>query len=365
MLKYLLAFIILVHGLIHFMGFAKAFNYGNITQLTKEISKPSGLIWMLTAFLFITATVLFLLKKDAWLFFGVTAVIISQILIFTVWQDAKFGTIANIIILAITISMVVCTTMKKTFEKERIEEIRKSDSANVIEPLTEEKIKDIPEPIKKYLRKCGYVNKSIVFNADVFWKESYIRLKPDKDWTELTTKQFNSVKPISRIAYMEFKTMPVTGRDIYRNGQGNMNGKLFNLIPIINGKGKEVSQSSLITIFCEFLFIPGYIMQDYVKWEYLDEKTVRATVFDEGFIVTGIFHFDNEGLFSRFETEDRYYTDEKGKYAKTSFSAIVDSYQTQDSIIIPEKVRIVWHLKNGDYEYYKGTISKIVINVAE
>ena len=64
MLKYLLAFIILTHGLIHFMGFAKAFNYGNITQLTKEISKPSGMLWLVTAFLFIATTILFLLKPE-------------------------------------------------------------------------------------------------------------------------------------------------------------------------------------------------------------------------------------------------------------------------------------------------------------
>jgi len=266
-------------------------------------------------------------------------------------------------LLILTITMVSCTTMKKTFEKERIEEIRKSGSANVLEPLTEERIKDLPEPIKKYLRKCGYVNKPIIFNADVFWKESFIKLKPEKDWAELTTRQFNSVNPISRIAYMEFKTMPVTGRDIYRNGQGNMNGKLFNLIPIINGKGKEVSQSSLITIFCEFLFIPGYILQDYVKWESVDAKTVKATLCDKEFVVSGIFHFDNEGLFSRFETEDRYYTDKTGKFIKTRFSAIVDSYQTKNEIIIPQNVRIVWHLPSGDYEYYMGTIERINFNV--
>ena len=44
MLKYTFAFIILVHGLIHLLGFAKAFGYGNITQLTKEISKPIGML---------------------------------------------------------------------------------------------------------------------------------------------------------------------------------------------------------------------------------------------------------------------------------------------------------------------------------
>ncbi len=44
MIRILFSILLLGHGLIHFMGFAKAFNYGNITQLTKEISKPAGML---------------------------------------------------------------------------------------------------------------------------------------------------------------------------------------------------------------------------------------------------------------------------------------------------------------------------------
>ncbi len=81
------------------MGFAKANNYGNITQLTKDISKPMGGLWLLTAILFVAAIILFLRENDKWWIVGIIAAILSQALIFTVWQDAKFGTIANIIIL--------------------------------------------------------------------------------------------------------------------------------------------------------------------------------------------------------------------------------------------------------------------------
>lgn len=253
--------------------------------------------------------------------------------------------------------------MKKVFEKERAEEILNLKIKNDERLFTEEKIKNLPEPLKKYLRVSGYINRPIMYNADVYWKESYIKLKPDKEWTRLETRQFSSTNPLSRIAYMKFLSMPVSGRDIYRNGRAEIKGKLFNLFTIINGKGKEVSQSALITIFCEFLFIPGYILQDYVTWEYIDEKTVGAKLSDKDINVSGIFYFDNEGLFSMFETYDRYYKTEKGSFAKTRFSAIVDSYQTIDGIKIPKDVRIVWHLPEKDYEYYKGTIDKIIFNV--
>ena len=99
MFKYPIAFIILLHGLIHFIGFAKAFNFVKISQITTAISKPIGLVWSFTAFLFIATVILFLCKKEAWLLLGLFAVIVSQYLIFTLWTATKFGTFANIIIL--------------------------------------------------------------------------------------------------------------------------------------------------------------------------------------------------------------------------------------------------------------------------
>ena len=104
MLRYVFIVIMLIHGLIHFMGFAKAFNYGNITQLTKDISKTAGVLWLVTACIFIAAVVLLLLKKDYWYIAGIIAAIISQVLIFTAWQDAKFGTIANALVLGAAIT---------------------------------------------------------------------------------------------------------------------------------------------------------------------------------------------------------------------------------------------------------------------
>ena len=102
MLRFALISIAFFHGLIHLMGFAKAFHYGQITQLTKDISKPAGAIWLLAALMFIACAGLMLLKKEWWLL-GLVAVLLSQALIFMAWQDSKYGSIANAIVLVATI----------------------------------------------------------------------------------------------------------------------------------------------------------------------------------------------------------------------------------------------------------------------
>ena len=102
-MRYLIAFFILIHGLAHFIGFAKAFGYGDPNTIQQNISKGMGTLWMITAFVFSTAAVLLIFKKDPWWWLACIAVVISQILIMTVWSYAKCGTLANIIIIVILV----------------------------------------------------------------------------------------------------------------------------------------------------------------------------------------------------------------------------------------------------------------------
>ena len=96
-----IAFLILVivHGLIHLLGFVKAFGLSDVKQLTQTISKPFGVIWLLAFIFFVIAAIMFAFKNSYWCLFGLIALVTSQVLIIFFRHDAKFGTIANVIIL--------------------------------------------------------------------------------------------------------------------------------------------------------------------------------------------------------------------------------------------------------------------------
>ncbi len=102
-MKYLALIILVFHGLIHFMGFAKAFGYGDIKAITTPITKPLGILWMGVAWIFIVAAILAAWNKSSWWICSLIGVALSQYLIFLVWKDAKWGTIANGIILILAI----------------------------------------------------------------------------------------------------------------------------------------------------------------------------------------------------------------------------------------------------------------------
>ena len=252
--------------------------------------------------------------------------------------------------------------MRKTFIKEKLELIERNRGQRV-KFFTEEAIKLLPEPLKKYLRVCGYIDRPIPVNANVCWSESWLKLSPNKEWKKLRTTQFNSVKPLGRAAYMKILGMPVAARDLYRDGYGEMKVKLMNWIKVAFDNSKEVAQSALITTFCEFMLIPSYLLSDNVKWEGIDDYSVRGTLADHGIEVSGIFHFNDKGFFTHFETLDRYFTVAKNSYKKVKFSVVVERYKVQKNIKICDKVKVMWHLPEGNYEYFKGKVDKIEFNV--
>jgi len=106
MLHYLFAFIIFMHGLIHLVGYSKAFRYSELKNMTVPISKTVGIMWISVCLLFIATAVLYLLKTDFWWIIGLVSVVLSQTVIILGWKDAKYGTIANLIILVIIIILI-------------------------------------------------------------------------------------------------------------------------------------------------------------------------------------------------------------------------------------------------------------------
>lgn len=253
--------------------------------------------------------------------------------------------------------------MKKQYDIDRKMAIEQLIRTQKDEILTEEKLSALPKAIQKHFRLSGFVGKSIAMNGDVIWKESYLKLKPTQNWKPLKTWQFNSVLPIMRTSYMKVDRMFFAGKDLYKEGKGTMIGKILGFIPIINAHGQEISQSALVTSFCEMMLLSGYAFQEYVEWNPIDHRTVEAKLTDHGMTVCGKFHFDEEGKFESFETDERFFEKEKNVYEKRKFLAKVHRYKKVDNYYQPEKVSVIWVLDDGEFEYFKGIIDHINYHV--
>lgn len=233
--------------------------------------------------------------------------------------------------------------------------------------ITENDIAGLPEPVQKYFRHCGHLGKEKMANAEITWKDVYFKNSPHKKWMSLKCYQFNSVPQPTRIVYMKSSLMglfPFEGRDKYQDGHGNMLIKLLKVIPVVNARSKEMDQSALVTVLAESLIVPAYALRDYIKWTSLDANSAGAEIEYNKSRAGGIFYFNDSGEFTRFETGDRYYSENGKDYERKKWSAVAANYILKNGIRFPSYFKAVWHTGEGDYEYFKGTITGIRFNIS-
>ncbi|MFZ7103152.1 MAG: DUF6544 family protein [Peptococcaceae bacterium] len=254
--------------------------------------------------------------------------------------------------------------MKKLYNSEVRAEIMKSVRC-AKDVIKESDLTGLPEPVQKYFRYGGYLGKETMQNGEIQWSDVKLKRSPDKDWLSLACYQFNSVPEPCRIVYMKsrlFRIIPFEGRDKYQDGSGNMLIKLLKVIKVGDEKGREMDESALVTVLAETLLIPAYALQDYLRWTAVDTYTAKAMLEYNGVQVRGTFHFNDAGQFTKFESDDRNYTTGKG-YRKIKWSAYAENYQESSGIKFPGVLRAVWHLDDGDYEYFQGHIKDIRFNI--
>jgi len=358
MLKYLFAFIMLVHGLIHFMGFAKAFNYGNITQISKEISKPSGLLWLLTAFLFIAATILFFVKKDAWIFVGFAAVIISQILIFTVWKDAKFGTIVNIIILTAAVLSWGSYHFEKGYQQDVKENLQRTNMSKT-DLLTETDLLPLPEPVQRYLKYAGVLNKPKLKNMRIAF-EGQMREK-GKDYFPFTCVQYNYFDEPTRLFFMKAKMKGITvpGYHKYNNATALMDIRLFGFVPVVKKSGRDMDQAETVTLFNDMcLMAPATLIDKRIIWQAIDSLSAKATFTNHTITISAILYFNTQGQLIDFISNDR----DVNHYP---FSTPVSNYKNINGINIMTYGETIWHYPDGNFVYGKFNLKSIGYNVTD
>ncbi len=361
-MRYLFAFILLIHGLIHLMGFVKAFKLGEVSQLSGHFSKPAGLMWLVAALLFIAAVAAFLLKNDGWWMPAAAAVVLSQILIFTQWNDAKFGTIANIIALLVLIP---------AFGQWRFNSMIQQELAvfmpRTVEPapvLTREMAASLPPVVQQWLERSNAIGNPLVKTAHLYQKGE-MRTTPDGKWMPVESRQFITVDKPGFFWTADVQAAPMVSmiaRDKYENGKGYMTIKLLSLFPVADAKGPETDQGAMVRYLAEICWLPSAALSTYITWEQVDSTSAKATMRYGGIEASAVFTFTPEGDMKSIEAM-RYY-DHKGgpTLEKWHISIDPDGYRVFEGLRIPAISSVAWRLKDGDFTWYKLEITDIRYN---
>lgn len=260
---------------------------------------------------------------------------------------------------------IAFTSLKDLFRSEIQQELARHPVVE-IRTIRENNIAHLPDPLKKYLNYCGYVNKMDAQNARVIWQDVYLKPDPGKAWTKMDCHQFNSVAEPTRIVYMKshiFGLIPFEGRDKCQEGKGSMLIRLLKYITVANARGREMDASALVTVLAESIMVSGYIFRDYLTWTSIDEGSCQARLQFNDTDVKGIFYFNESGEATRFVTDDRYYAAKDNQFKKSRWTVTFGAYAEKGGIRFPGSVTATWNMEEGDEPYFKGNIVSLEVNV--
>jgi len=365
MMRFAFAFLLVLHGLIHAMGFLKAFGLASLPQLTLPISRPLGLRW-LAAGLTLLATVgaLYATPRWWWLAAAVAAVL-SQGVIATSWRDARFGTIANAI-LVLGAVWGFCSTGPTSLRAEY-----ETDTTRLLTPagaprvVTEADLVPLPPLVQRYLRIAGVVGQPMVRSFRVRLT-GRIRKDATSPWMPFAVEQHSSVAPPARLFFMSARMfgLPVDGYHRYVDGAASMRVKVLAALGVVDARGPSFTATETVTLLNDLcVMAPAALIDPAIRWEPLDGSSVRATFTAAGHTVRAVLVFDAGGALADFWSDDRPALAADGVHFESQrWSTPILEYGSFGPQRLPRRAEARYAPATGAYAYGEFVVEEVEYN---
>jgi hypothetical protein len=354
--KLALIVLLLGHGLIHLLGFLKAFDLAQVNELTLAISRPAGLLWLLAALLLVITAAALALKQRWWWATAIVAALLSQILIVTAWQDARAGTIPNLIILVVALLHLGSVRFEGRYRQD-IRHGQERVRGLPAETLTEADLQALPQPVQRYLRYVGVVGQPKV--VSMFAEITGEMRQQGRGYFPLTAEQHNFFDRPTRLFFMKGRMFGLTvpGYHRYQDNSATMDVRLFGLLPLVK---VDVFEADTVTMFNDMcLLAPATLIDPRITWQTVDDLTAKGTFTNQGVTISAMLHFNAEGQLVNFASHDRR---DVSAMKQHPWSTPVSHYRNLNGYNLPTYGEAIWHYPDGDFVYGKLEINNVAYN---
>ena len=365
-MRILLSVVILVHGLIHLMGFAKAFRYAELKELTQEISRPVGVLWLVCCLALVGAGVLFILHRDTWWWVAAPALVLSQALILMSWRDAKFGTLANLIILVPLVAAALEARPASYRNQYRTAVLEGLARAAEMPLVTEADLQPLPAPVQRYLRYVGALGQPRIRSFRAVFTGQF-RTGPKSRWMPIRAEQVNFFDQPTRLFLMRasFFGLPMEGLHVYRGPNATMRIKVASLFQVADAQGPKMNQGETVTLFNDLCVLAPAALIDTrrIQWEGAGPREARARFTNEGVTISAALSFNEAGELTDFISNDRFMSADGKAYASHPWSTPVRDYRSVGGRMVPTHAEALWHMPEGEFCYGKFDLAEIEYNL--
>jgi hypothetical protein len=357
--------VVVVHGLIHLMGFAKASGFAALPQLVQPISRTMGAIWLIAAALLAaTAATVALLPRWWWLL-GTLALIASQCVIAASWSDAKVGTLANLVLLVGVLYGFASRgplSMRAQYERH----LHQDGLAPRPAVITEADLAPLPEPVQRYVRGAGVVGRSSPRNFRATWR-GRIRSSATSPWMAFTAEQLSTLDPPQRFFKMDavMKGLPVDVLHAFDERGATMRVNVLSLFPMVNAKGPNLTRAETVTLFNDLCILaPGALISPLITWEPIDASTARARFTLRENSIGAELRFNAAGELVSFASDDRSAGSADGSaLVRMRWATPLNNYAQTGPARVATRGDAVWYPASGPYTYGEFELTSLAYDV--
>jgi uncharacterized membrane protein YphA (DoxX/SURF4 family) len=366
-MRWLFLGVLTLHGFIHFLGFAKAFGLMELPQLGQAISRGPGVAWLAAGAMHLVGAVLLLAGSRHWWVAGFLAVLVSQIVIISSWQDAKFGTVANLIILA-GVAYGFASSGPLSFSSEYRREVAgRLPVSESQSPVTESDLSTLPEPVGRYVRLSGAVGRPRVEYFSAEWR-GRIRATADDSWMPFRAEQTNFTGDPARFFLLDARKggLPVDVFHAFRGGAASMGVRLLSIFSLARASGPELTRAETVTLLNDLsILAPGGLIDPAIRWESIDAHSAAAEYTVGVNTVRAILRFNDAGELVDFVSDDRLIASPDGReFTRQRWSTPVVEYRDYGPRRAASRGEGRWHPAEGSFVYIELELLSIRINGA-
>lgn len=363
-MKYLFFILIVLHAILHSLGFFKAFNLASFSQFTQTVTRFTGGLWLLTFLFMLLTAILYWFKVEAWWLVSLIAIALSQYLIINTWADAKWGTIPNIVIFVFTAIQFFQWNFHNKYDAD-VRNLLNERSIRTTDLLHEHDIQHLPELVKKYIRYTNSIDKPKVKNFHVRFSGE-IRKNENSEWMKHNTEQYTSLLTGTRLFYMNarMKKLPVSGYHRFKDGHACMDIKLFSMFSVQYQEGPQMDISETVTFLNDVcLMAPAALIEPIFSWGQEEVNKVEVFLTLHGIKVSAWLYFNDEGQLVDFISEDRYVYEEPNKMTKMRWSTPVSKYSEMNGYTLATEASAIYHYLSKPLTYATFRINHLDYNL--
>jgi hypothetical protein len=366
--KYVVAAVLLAHGIAHLPGFAVPWRLMTSSELPYATTLLSGrwdvgdtgirivgIVWLMLAAVFVAVAASLAIGASWTVGLLISSALASFVLCALNWPQARIGLFVN---LAVLLSVpLIGQSVWQDASARRVRSLA-SLAVGANEIFKRASLDSLPAPAARYFSRVLTDGQPTIATARF---EQAGDFRVGQTWHPFSATQRFTVEPAGFVwdaRIMMSAALPVLVRDAYVDGSGSMRGEILGVYPLVNQSNRpELDSGALQRFLAEAVWFPTALLpRRNLRWDPIDDHRARVTLTDRRTTVSLEFRFNDDGDVTEIFAPDRY-AEDNGRYVPKPWIVRCSEYATHAGMRIPMRCEVAWVEAAGPEPYWRGRIT--------